>query len=54
MKESLIEALREAGIETERELDAALKRTAFSLGIMASVADSVPVPFPDREDAANY
>lgn len=34
--QTIIEALKEFGIETERELDAALKKSTFNLGIMAT------------------
>lgn len=34
--QTIVEALKEYGIETERELDAALKKSTFSLGIMAA------------------
>lgn len=49
MDKSLIDILKEFGIETERELDAALKKTTFSLGIMAAVADGAPIPFSDMK-----
>lgn len=42
--QAIIETLKEFGIETERELDAALKKTTFSLGIMAAGVFS-PLPF---------
>lgn len=34
--QTIVEALKEYGIETERELDAALRKSTFSLGIMAA------------------
>ncbi len=46
---SIIDILKEFGIETERELDAALKKSTFSLGIMAAVADGAPIPFSDMK-----
>lgn len=42
--QTIIEALKEYGIETERELDTALKKTTFSLGIMAAGV-LAPLPF---------
>ena len=36
--QKIIEILKEFGIETERELDAALKKSTFSLGSMADGA----------------
>jgi len=33
---TVIETLKEFGIETERELDALLKKSVFSIGIMAA------------------
>ena len=53
MNKSLIDTLKEFGIETERELDAALRKTVFSLGIMAAVADAAPVPLPDERGSSN-
>ena len=49
MDKSLIDILKEFGIETERELDTALKKSTFSLGIMAAVADGAPIPFSDMK-----
>ena len=49
MNKSLIDILKEFGIETERELDAALRKSTFSLGIMAAVADGAPVPFSNMK-----
>lgn len=40
----IVEALKEYGIETERELDAALRKSTFSLGIMAA-GTLAPLPF---------
>ena len=42
--QTIVEALKEFGIETERELDAALRKSTFSLGIMAAGV-LVPLPF---------
>lgn len=44
MDKSLVDILKEYGVETERELDAALKKSSFSLGIMAAGTLS-PFPF---------
>ena len=49
MDKSLIDILKEFGIETERELDAALKKSTFSLGIMAAVADGATIPISDMK-----
>ena len=42
--QTIVETLKEFGIETERELDAALKKSFFSIGIMAA-GTLVPLPF---------
>lgn len=42
--QTIVETLKEYGIETERELDAALKKSIFSLGIMAA-GTLAPLPF---------
>lgn len=36
---TLTEALKEFGIRNEKELDAALKKSSFSLGVMAAYKD---------------
>ena len=36
---TLTDALKEFGIRNEKELDAALKKSSFSLGVMASYKD---------------
>ena len=44
--------LKEFGIETEKDLDAALKKVSFSLGIMTAAAGDVVIPFSDDRPEA--
>ena len=45
MQSASIEFLKEFGIETEKDLDAALKKVSFSLGIMTAAAGDIVIPF---------
>lgn len=49
---AIIETLKEFGIETERELDAALKKSVFSIGIMAA-GTLDPLPFENMKGESN-
>lgn len=52
MQSASIEFLKEFGIETEKDLDAALKKVSFSLGIMTAAAGDVVIPFSDNKQEA--
>jgi phosphoribosylcarboxyaminoimidazole (NCAIR) mutase len=45
MLKKALDFLKDFGIKTEKELDSALERSAFSLGIMAAVAENTQLPF---------
>lgn len=50
--QTIVESLKEFGIETERELDAALKKTVFSIGIMAAGTLAL-LPFENMKGESN-
>ncbi len=50
--QTIVESLKEFGIETERELDAALKKSVFSIGIMAA-GTLAPLPFENMKGESN-
>ncbi len=50
--QTIIETLKEFGIKTEMELDAALKKSTFSLGVMAAGV-LAPLPFENMKGESN-
>ena len=50
--QTFVESLKDFGIETERELDAALKKSVFSIGIMAA-GTLAPLPFENMKGESN-
>jgi len=48
----IIEALKEFGIKTEREVDVAFKNSIFSLGIMAA-GTLIPLALRDKQNTKN-